>query len=462
MSQIEIGLDPELPKDLAPALRQHLQERWPELAFTPLRLPATRRDARDGPLLVLLRPGSELPPGDPGELAAVAWDPAANAAGRGPLFLQIDAEIARVTAGRRGRPPERDVSPPPREMTRRALLQIPLPLGRPLPPVPWFEAEICLQAKGCDKCAAACPEAAIKLSGAAAAIDVERCTSCGACVAECPTGALESPYLGDGQWQAALQVLSGAADGPALTLRCPWTPRDVPVGDVSLPVGCVGEVGWHHLLTCLGETGRLPELTCPKSDCPMRGQAEAAIERLELLSTALVAKPEDSPSAEVPDVATAPRRSKIAAAMRRLEPALAERAKLDTWPGLGWAPQLEGACTLCGACVNACPTTACWIEEAADFTALQVDPGLCTGCGACSRICPEHVLGISRASVGDLLGPREVFRAKKAVCQGCGLPYESPTFVAALRRRMLEAGFTGVLVDRLDYCPECRAALQRG
>jgi len=464
MSQLEIGFDPDLPEELAQALRSHLAERWPDLSWTSLRLPAERRDARDGPLLVLLRPETSPPPGDPGELAVVRWDKTADARGRESLFLQVDLEIARITTGRSGASPERDVSPPPREMTRRALLQIPLPLGRPLPAVPWLESELCVRKNGCRLCGSACPEQAVSDAGTTVRIDPERCTGCGACVATCPTGALTDAYLADGQWQAALAVLAAVPGAPPLTLRCPVMEQEVPEDTVSLPVGCIGEAGWPQLLASLEELGQLPQLRCERSDCRLHAQAEAALRRLgRLQSLRLGWDAEQARARETGQAQPAGRRAHFARSLRNIAKALPEEVKEQTWPALGWTVQMaagETRCTLCSGCVHACPAGAFAIEEGARGTALKLDAALCTGCGVCSDICPEKALEVSEATVGDLLRPQEIFRAEKALCKGCGLPYETPSFVAALRARMETAGFSGLLVDRLDYCPECRAALQ--
>jgi ferredoxin len=218
-------------------------------------------------------------------------------------------------------------------------------------------------------------------------------------------------------------------------------------------------VGWYTLLTCFAETGQLPELVCPQGDCSLRGEADAALARLAFLRTAVTGGSEALPPVQVPDLPRAPRQAELAAAMRRLESALAAEARQAIWPQLGWTPRIEGPCTLCSGCVNTCPTQVFSIEERVGTTVLRADAELCTGCGACARICPEEVLDISPAIFSELTGPRDVFTAQKALCKGCGMPYEAPTFVAALRQRMAAAGFGGVLVDRLDYCPECRAAL---
>lgn len=450
MPEIELVLDPELKQSCRDALWRHLTARWPEISLRPLRLPLPRRDARDGPLLAVLTPGATPPPGDPGELAVVRCD-ATQATPAESLLLQIDLEVGRIGAERSGQGPQRDVSPPPREVTRRALLQIPLPIGHPLPAVPWSEAELCLHQKSCDHCKTACPVGAIAFESGSAAIRQDICTGCGACIAECPTGALTSPYLSDSQWLVALDVWAQA--GGTLAVHCPRAP-ELDVDDApALPVACIGEVGVHHLATALAKVGRLPDLLCPDGSCPLRPQAEEALRRHDLMRNL-----QRDPGTEDAVVAGASRGERLVRALRRLR--LISDVLEDASVGLTLrVKDGDTHCTLCSGCVNTCPTRALVIEDGPDAGILRLDAALCAGCGACAEICPEDVLEVHHTGLTDLLAPIDLVHEAKAGCKGCGAAYETPSFVAALRERMHAAGFSGVLMDRLEYCPECRARL---
>lgn len=48
----------------------------------------------------------------------------------------------------------------------------------------------------------------------------------------------------------------------------------------------------------------------------------------------------------------------------------------------------EDECTLCGACVEACPWQALSLEEGK----LAIDRNLCSECGACLRLCPVSAI----------------------------------------------------------------------
>ncbi len=47
----------------------------------------------------------------------------------------------------------------------------------------------------------------------------------------------------------------------------------------------------------------------------------------------------------------------------------------------------KALCSLCRACIDACPFQARWFDAEADE--IQVDAGICQGCGACSAACPN-------------------------------------------------------------------------
>lgn len=50
---------------------------------------------------------------------------------------------------------------------------------------------------GCKKCEKACPNSAIVVTDNLAAVDYNKCTHCGLCVNECPTGCLKKVYFPD-------------------------------------------------------------------------------------------------------------------------------------------------------------------------------------------------------------------------------------------------------------------------
>lgn len=57
--------------------------------------------------------------------------------------------------------------------------------------------------------------------------------------------------------------------------------------------------------------------------------------------------------------------------------------------------RIRGACTACGACVEACPE-AILTRDADGRPALALDGGACSFCGACAEACPAPVFDSDR------------------------------------------------------------------
>lgn len=84
-------------------------------------------------------------------------------------------------------------------------------------------------------------------------------------------------------------------------------------------------------------------------------------------------------------------------------------------------PHVEGGCTACRACSNACPTDALLWGETATASGLGVDPQACIACGECVRVCPEEVVSlvcdVQPRRVGATLPLAHVTHA---TCSRCG------------------------------------------
>jgi len=127
-------------------------------------------------------------------------------------------------------------------------------------------------------------------------------------------------------------------------------------------------------------------------------------------------------------------------AARRLPPAFC----------LPLIPQPD-SCTLCGFCVQVCPTRALTVCETSAETKLVLSVGACNGCGKCERICQSCALHMEQDP--GRLGHSEVLtvlrESPRARCSACGAPTVSRAeleFVAA------QIGHPAWL----DYCGDCR------
>lgn len=105
-------------------------------------------------------------------------------------------------------------------------------------------------------------------------------------------------------------------------------------------------------------------------------------------------------------------------------------------------------CTLCGFCVQVCPTGALRIHEDEKNSSLHLETSLCNSCTNCMKICPEKVLLLS-ASLPDQT--RILLRESPlARCSNCG----DKTFSQA------ELDYTQKILgspEWLGYCLKCRS-----
>jgi ferredoxin len=119
----------------------------------------------------------------------------------------------------------------------------------------------------------------------------------------------------------------------------------------------------------------------------------------------------------------------------------------------------QDTCTLCKACIGACPTAA--LLDAPDYPRLRFIERNCVQCGLCASTCPENAI---------TLAPRLLLaaQAKEAVtlneaepfsCVRCGKPFGArPVIEAMLARVGGHAMFAGgaTSLRRLQMCGDCR------
>jgi len=110
------------------------------------------------------------------------------------------------------------------------------------------------------------------------------------------------------------------------------------------------------------------------------------------------------------------------------------------------------ACTLCGFCVQVCPTQALAIQETEVETRLVLRSTACTGCRRCEGTCPFDALHLQEG--GQAAGRTSIVlrRSPRARCPLCGRPTVS-------RAELVEVGERLGWPIWLPYCLECRADL---
>lgn len=118
----------------------------------------------------------------------------------------------------------------------------------------------------------------------------------------------------------------------------------------------------------------------------------------------------------------------------------------------------KGKCTLCMACVGACPEGA--LLDSKETPALRFIERNCVQCGLCERTCPETALALVPRL--DLTAaakqPRTLNEAAAFACIKCGKPFGTKQMVDGMLARLGQHSMfaqPGAL-DRIKMCADCR------
>lgn len=114
----------------------------------------------------------------------------------------------------------------------------------------------------------------------------------------------------------------------------------------------------------------------------------------------------------------------------------------------------QARCTLCGFCVQRCPTGALTIHEDEEETVLYLSGARCTGCSKCVKVCETGAIEMERAPQGPVEGMpagwQPLRRSPRARCPGCGQPTVSEAELDFVARQIGRPQW-------LAYCLRCRA-----
>jgi ferredoxin len=147
--------------------------------------------------------------------------------------------------------------------------------------------------------------------------------------------------------------------------------------------------------------------------------------------------------------------------LQRVAPTPVDRVPLPTGAPFGAVVVDTAGCTLCLACVAACPTAA--LSDNPDKPQLGFTESLCVQCGLCKATCPEKVIQlVPQLDFAAWRGGRRIVKEEEpATCPGCGKAFGTKSTLEKVRAKL--AGrhwmFQGENAKRLDLlmlCETCR------
>jgi ferredoxin len=115
-----------------------------------------------------------------------------------------------------------------------------------------------------------------------------------------------------------------------------------------------------------------------------------------------------------------------------------------------------GKCTLCMACVGACPESA--LSDNPSSPQLRFTESNCVQCGLCVHTCPEQALSLHpRLALGaSAKQARVINEAQPYHCIRCQKPFGTLQMVENMVSKLAGHGAFSGNIDRLRMCPDCR------
>jgi ferredoxin len=367
-----------------------------------------------------------------------------------------------------------------------------------------YKASICAhsrsQKQGCTNCIDVCSTGAITPDGDGIRVEPHLCMGCGGCATVCPSGALAyaypsvpvlarrfktllSTYVAAGGRDACILLHAPDGDGALTTLA--RRGRGLPARVIPLEVHHVASVGLDAWLAALayGATDVVVLATgaeAPEYRAAIEAQmriADAIAEGLGYQGPHFRVLDSADPSAleralwESPPAlgvrvaatfaATSDKRTTAALAIEHLAmhaPVPQQRIPLPPGAPFGTIAVNRDTCTMCLACVGACPVGA--IGDNPQAPQLRFIESKCVQCGLCRETCPENAITLTpRLDLApEARTARVVNEAAIFNCIACGKPLGTEKMVATMLAKLAgHAMFAepGSL-DRLKMCADCR------
>lgn len=371
-----------------------------------------------------------------------------------------------------------------------------------------YQGDICAHARsgktGCTRCLEVCPTGAITPAGDEVAIDPYICAGCGACASVCPTGAAAYDLpSGDSLYQRLRELFrayeaAGGKNGVLLVhderhgvemiSLMARSGRGLPARVIPFPVNEVTQIGIDFLATALGYgAAQIAILVGPEKQGELTGLA-GQIGLVETVMAGLgyggdrvqILDQQDPEAVEEALYALQTRegppqgnflpmggkRTRTMLALRHLYERAPEKREILPLPQgapFGSITVETGGCTLCLACVGACPTGA--LSDDPERPWLGFTEDACVQCGLCRGTCPESVITLEpRLNFTEQARElRELNRAEPFHCIRCGKPFgvaQSIQRVADQLAGKHSMFLQGEAVERIMMCEDCRVIVQ--
>ena len=359
---------------------------------------------------------------------------------------------------------------------------------------------------GCTQCVDVCSTGAISADGDHVKVESHLCAGCGGCATVCPSGAMTYAYPGAPDLGARLKTMlsvyreAGGRDACVLVhdmeggretirsigrnagfgargLGARGAGRGLPARVIPFECFHIASIGIDFMLgaivygasqVAVMATGREPEgyIAALKkqmtfAEAILQGLGYAGVHFL-VVDGAELALWDLAPAATVEKPATfnlsTEKRTSLDFAFDFLSKSKSEKIDLPAGAPFGAITVNKETCTLCKACIGACPEAA--LLDSPEAPLLRFIERNCVQCGLCEKTCPENAIAlVPRLLLGE--------KSKQAVtlneaepfnCVLCGKPFGTRRMVENMTGKLGSHSMfaAGGALKRLQMCGDCR------
>ncbi len=371
-----------------------------------------------------------------------------------------------------------------------------------------YNARLCAHSRsgktGCNNCIDTCSTGAISADGDGIKVEPHLCMGCGGCATVCPSGAMThllpraaelgtqlktvlDTYRRAGGKDACI-LIHNAKEGREAIARLGRRAQagkgnGLPARVIPLEVWSVAALGLDALLAALAYGASQVVLLADEKEAEEYGAAlqgqlrhgETVLAALGytgthfklVATTGAVLEGELwglAPAATVADAAKFKlgenKRSTLEFALEHLlrqAPAPKDVIALEKGAPWGGVAIDRAACTMCMACIGACPASA--LVDGRDTPMLKFIERNCLQCGLCVSTCPENAVALlPRLALNEEARKEQVLnQAEPFHCVRCGKPFATRRMIDSMLGKLGgHAMFAGAGARRLQMCADCR------